>query len=121
MSKYSILQYPKKTQKLSRIGAPGGRFEIFHPFHLSQIIKKMKGGGPFVKNVFDKKSCKAERKLKGGKLKGKSCFPVKKSLAVTKRTKRGLPFCLSRYCMLRGKKENLFGSVPWANRYNLAP
>ena len=51
-------------------------------------------GDPLV-NFFEK-SQNSEKKLKGG------------------------PFSLARYCMLRGKKRKiLFGSVPWANRYNL--
>ena len=41
---------------------------------------------------------------------------LKKSRTMPKNLKRE-PFGLVRYCMLRG---NLFGSVPWANRYNLA-
>ena len=32
---------------------------------------------------------------------------------------RGGYFSLARCCMIPGKKENLFGSVPWANRCNL--
>ena len=40
----------------------------------------------------------------------------KKSHSAEKKSKGG-PFGLVRYCMLRGKH---FGSVPWANRYNLA-
>ena len=41
-----------------------------------------------------------------------------KGLAMPKKIERVL-FSLTRYCLIRGKKEKKFGSVPWANRYNL--
>ena len=46
----------------------------------------------------------------------KTNFPTK-SLAMLKKLKRG-PFSFARYCVLRGKQEKPFGSVPWANKYN---
>ena len=42
----------------------------------------------------------------------------KKVLQCRKQLKGG-PFGLARYCMSRAKKENLFGSVPCTNRYNI--
>ena len=93
--------------------------------YLSQNIKKMKGG-PFevIKN-FTKKSHKAKKlkrdplgfftfhfvtknqKIEGETLWGKN---FKKSHSAEKKLERG-PFGLVRYCMLREKRKNLFGSV----------
>ena len=61
MSKYSLLRYRKKTQKLNQIGAPEGTLCDFSSI-LSQIIE---GGALLVKKKFEKKSHNAE-KLKGG-------------------------------------------------------
>ena len=93
MTKYSLLHHPK-TQKLDRIGAPWGRFEIFDPFCRKPSNKRE--WGHFGENFLSKK---------------KSHYAEK--------TERG-PFSVARYCMLRGKQEkNLLGSVSWANGYNL--
>ena len=46
-------------------------------------------------------------------------FPEKISQG-RKKLKGGGTFSLTRYCMLRRKrKKNFFGSVLWANRYNI--
>ena len=43
-------------------------------------------------------------------------FPKKVSMP---KKLKGESFSVARYCLLRGKKrKNLYGSVPWANRYN---
>ena len=64
-------------------------------FNIHSVAKLQKIEGGTLGNFFRKKSRNVEKKLKGG------------------------PFSLVRYCMIRGKKENLFGSVTWTNRYNL--
>ena len=86
--KYSLLQY-QKTQKMGRIGAlKGGTLWDFSTF-LSQNINKIERGPFEVIKIFSKKS------------------PT-----MPKKTGRGAgPFSLARYCMLRGKKKNLFDSV----------
>ena len=52
----SILFYStRKTQKMDRIGAPGGRFEIFHPFVPKH--QKIEGG----EKIFEKSHSRKKR------------------------------------------------------------
>ena len=109
-------------------GAPFGVFK--HPI-CCKISKKLRGG-PFG----EKKKSQIAEKLKGGTLWGfstsilsqnikelKGSFGEKifsrKSLAVPKKNRKGGPFGLARYGMLRGKTKNFFGSVRSAKWCNL--
>ena len=70
-------------------------------------------GGPF--GIFQDPFChKNPKKLKGNPLRKK--IP-EKSLAMPEKTERGDPLVSSGIVCYAG---NHFGSVPWANRYNLA-
>ena len=80
----------KKSQRRKKIE----RGDPLGFFYTQSVAKPKKNeGGPFGQNFFfRKKVSQCRKKLKGG------------------------PFGLVRHCMLCGK---LFGSVPWANRWNL--
>ena len=54
--------------------------------------------------------------MKGGPIGGKKI--IEKKWRIDEKKSKGRPFGLFRHCMLRGTVP--FGSVPWANMYNLA-
>ena len=99
--------YPKKTQKLDRIGAPGDL--LIFLIHLSQIIKKIEGD-PLVKQIFWKVS-QCWKKTENGGLWDFSASMLSQNSKNLSGTRWGIfsksltmPFSLARYCMLRGKK-----------------
>ena len=96
-----------------------------------QSVKVLVNWGPFGQKKFSKKSHNADKnfvhsdknhsvaKLQKIEEDPLGIFSKKNSLTMPKNSKEG-PFILARNCVLRGKKrKSLFGSLPWANRYNL--
>ena len=77
----------------------------------------MKGG---LFGIYQQPFCRKTQKNERVTLWWKKSF-VKKVAECQEKLKGG-PFSLDRYCMLHGKKtKTLLGSVPWSNRYILAP
>ena len=65
LKRQGILFYSiRETQKLSRIGASGGRFETFHP--LCRKSSKNWRGTRWWKNLLEKSLIMSKKKLKGG-------------------------------------------------------
>ena len=107
MSKYSLSQYPKKTQKLDRTGALKGDPFAFYNIHCCKTSKKWKGAlrkknffeksltmpeknwkrGPF--GIFQHPFCRKRSKHWRGDPSEKFCFEKKSRNA--KKTKRGDP------------------------------
>ena len=93
----SILFYStRKTRKFDQIGAPGGRFETFHPF-CRKSSKQLRGplGG---KNIFEK-SLQAQCRKKLGNLWDFSTSILSHNSKKTEGEPFGEKNCEKKYCM----------------------